>query len=200
MGNNTSMSKDASSGWRDERQHLGLSRATGFDDGETLGYSQSDEGQKQQMDYELSFQKAYQDKVDAEEEMESQLFELQHEVERAYHEEGTAFVYGVLDQEIFPALVIQDNEAYASEEWYQEKSEDMIPLEGLIKGSNQEETLLGALGMGMSSRMPRHLREQAEEHIPDEDIMSQVDEEISRELEGMYMFPVTSSEEYWSTF
>lgn len=194
------MSQDASGGWRDERAHLGLPRATEYDDPETLDYPQTDQGQADQMDYEVAFQRAHQERVDAEEEMESQLFQLQGEIETAYHEKDTTFVYGILDQEVFPALVVQDDQAYASEEWYQENSEHMVPLEGLVRGTNQEESILSSLGMGMASEMPPQIREQAEKLIPEEDIMEQVDREISRELEGMYMFPVTSSEEYWSTF
>lgn len=200
VGNNIDMSKDASGGWRDEREHAGLGRATGYDDEDVLGYPQTDTGQGERMGDELAFQKAYQDRVDAEEEMESQLFQLQHDIEREHHENDTTFVYGILDQEIFPALVVEDNQAYASEEWYQHKSENMLSLEAMVKGSNQEESILSSLGMGMDSEMPPELKEQAEELVPDEDIMQQVDEEISRELEGMYLFPVTSSEDYWSTF
>lgn len=200
MGNNIDMSQDASGGWRDEREHAGLDRATEYDDEDVLDYPQTDAGQGERMGDELAFQRAYQERIDAEEELESQLFQLQHEVEQEYHENNTTFVYGILDQEVFPALVVKDDQAYASEEWYCEKSEDMVPLEGMVRGTNQEQDILGSLGMGMASEMPAQVREQAEDLIPEEDIMEQVDEEISRELEGLYLFPVTSSEDYWGTF
>lgn len=194
------MSQDVSGGWREEREYTGLERATGYDDEDLLDYPQTDAGQGERMAEELAFQKAYQERIDAEDEMENQLFQLQHEIEREYHENDTTFVYGILDQEIFPALVVKDDRAYASDEWYQEKSENMVPLEGMFKGTNQEEDLLSSLGRDMASEMPSEVREQAEELVPDENIMEQVDEEVSRELEGLYLFPATSSEDYWGTF
>lgn len=194
------MTEDASGGWREEREHVGLDRSTDYDDADALDYPQTDAGQRERMGDELVFQNAYQERNNAEDELENRLFQLQHAIEREYHENDTTFVYGILDHEVFPALVVTDDQAYASEEWYQEKSEDMTPLEEMVEGTNQDQNILDSLGRGMSSEMPEAVREQAEDLVPEDDIMEQVDEEISRELEGMYLFPVTSSDDYWDSF
>jgi hypothetical protein len=122
---------------------------------------------------------------------EQKLNELQLEVEREFHEEGNLVAYGILEDEIFPAFVMPSEDiAYADEEWFYEKSEEMVDPEYFLEDS---EALDSEILEGMKIGMPEGLANYAERVL---DRVDQVDQYDFTEASGTYIMPKLSAEQY----
>ncbi|MFB6190549.1 MAG: hypothetical protein ABEJ91_03165, partial [Candidatus Nanohaloarchaea archaeon] len=126
------------------------------------------------------------------EETEEALFSLQIEVEREYHERGNVFMFGIEDNEIFPAVVRPENDtAYAREEWVSRSESMMDPQAAISRSSNWQD--LEELLAGIRYEMPEGLENRAGKLMEKAGVDG---DRMHQDVEGTYLLPMLDEDRY----
>lgn len=116
---------------------------------------------------------------------------IQARIEKEFHEEGNTIIYGILEDEIFPAIIQPSGDGlYASREWFNYK-EHMDDFQIFKDISNAD---IGDIRVEIAEDMPEGLDNYAEA-ILDKSEGDFEDYEWS-EAGGTYLMPILSEEEY----
>jgi hypothetical protein len=128
------------------------------------------------------------------------LYSLQQEVEKEYNHEGNFIAYGILGDEIRPAVVKPSgDEVYVYEEWLNDEAEDMMCTKEFLEGSRAGEPrvaeairagILEGMEIGFSQDvrvgMPEGLRNYAEGVL---DRVEGADSHEFKDLNETYVMP-----------
>jgi len=166
----------------------------GWDEIQDQNFEPDNSGQIEESIEELNADFLAEEKTKLEEEREKTdiLNSIQARVELEFHENDNTIIYGIIDDEIFPAIVEPSGDgSYASEDWVENKSEHMTDLQFFKDRSNAE---IGNIGYGMTVDMPEGLTNYAEAIV--DEVEGEFDEHDWPEANGTYIMPILSEERY----
>jgi hypothetical protein len=134
------------------------------------------------------------------------LYRLQQEVEKEFQDKGNFIAYGILEDEIRPAVVKpSEDEVYVYEEWLNDKPEDMIGTEEFLEGSKAKEPEVEALRTGILEGMKIGFSQDVNVGVPEglrnyvEGVLDRVEGADSyefTELDETYLMPKLSADQY----